>query len=345
MYAISKIKRKLLIFYWSILGLRYQINNFKEIKNQKKIKNYKYILGVYDYGSFQSPYSIGDFLCYLFFYKSFYSHKKKIDFLIIVEKNKLNNFKKKILKIQISMTRFFLSKYLHKIKVCSWSEFLKGNYNDYYIPYKNDVFLRKDLRLCFVSMYNKILKNSNSKILKEFLIKKNDFNFYKRKFCKKYITWHIRYNPGWSQLRNIKINEFLEVYKILKKKIKKTPIVIISDEQGCNFAKKIKKKEKLDLIFCKDISKSIFSDFNLIMNSKLFFCFKAGGVLVIPWFSKLSFVWGGTIGLKNQYISGRSISISKLFFWQTKNQIWINSNSFEYFKEKVKEIDFKRFGI
>ena len=90
MNAINRIKRILLIFYWSILGLKYQINNIKEIKNQKKNKHYKYILCVYDYGSFQSPYSIGDFICYLFFYKIFYSHKKKMDFVIIVEKKKLN---------------------------------------------------------------------------------------------------------------------------------------------------------------------------------------------------------------------------------------------------------------
>ena len=116
--------------------------------------------------------------------------------------------------------------------------------------------------------------------------------------------------------RNISESEFLELYKILREKIKKIPIIIISDQRGCFFAKKISKKNKLELIFCKDISKSIYSDFFIIIKSNLFFCFKAGGMLVIPWFSKKNFIWGGTIVLKINfpqedplvlinYISGR----------------------------------------
>ncbi len=121
--------------------------------------------------------------------------------------------------------------------------------------------------------------------------------------------------------------------------------MIISDEKGCSFAKRIAKDEKLKLSFCKDVSKSLFSDFFLIINSNLFFCFKAGGVLVLPWFSKINYIWGGTIGLKNQFISGWSISINKLHFWQTDNQIWVNSNNFHYFKYEIENINFKRFGF
>ena len=68
-------------------------------------------------------------------------------------------------------------------------------------------------------------------------------------------------------------------------------------------------------------------------------------MLVIPWFSKLNFIWGGIIGYKNQYASGRSLSLTKLHFWHTKNQCWINSDSFGFFKHKVEKMNFKRFGL
>ena len=67
-------------------------------------------------------------------------------------------------------------------------------------------------------------------------------------------------------------------------------------------------------------------------------------MLVIPWFSKKNFIWGGTIGLKNQF-SREDFSFDKLHFWQTDKQYWINSSGFWTFKDKVKEINFKKFGL
>ena len=346
MNYVQALKRKLLFTYWNFLGLKPSLINFLEILNQKKLSNYSKILGVYDYNSYKSAYSIGDYLCYLFFFKIFTIYKKKIVVLIICDqKNKLNKFGKKILNIQVLMTKIFLSKHLIKVKVINWTQFKKQDLDKFYIPYKKFVFNRQDIRHYFVSMFNILLKNENQKHLKNFLIKDNAFDSFKNNMPKRFITWHIRQNSNWANHRNITEYEFLELYKILKMKIKKIPIVIISDEKGCSFAKKISKKKKLDLIFCKDISKSIFSDFYLIMRSQLFFTFKAGGMLVIPWFSKKNFIWGGTIGLKNQIISGRSFKLNKLHFWQTEKQYWINSSSFMNFKNELNKIDFSKFNL
>ena len=119
---------------------------------------------------------------------------------------------------------------------------------------------RKDIRSKFVSMFNIKLKNISTKKLNDFLIKENDFDSFKSKLPKKFVAWHIRHNPEWASHRNISESEFLELYKKLREKIKKIPIIIISDQRGC-FLQKISKKNKLELIFCKDISKSIYSDF------------------------------------------------------------------------------------
>ena len=346
MTIFQDFKKVMLRVYWKFLSLVPLFFNYIEILNQKKLSKFNKVLGVYDYNSYTSPYSIGDYLCYLFFYKIFFIYNKKISiFIICDQEKKFDNFKKKILKTQVSLTKKLLNKHLIKIKVITWKQFQNEELKEYYSPYRNDVINRKDIRSKFVSMFNIKLKNISTKKLNDFLIKENDFDSFKSKLPKKFVAWHIRHNPEWASHRNISESEFLELYKILREKIKKIPIIIISDQRGCFFAKKISKKNKLELIFCKDISKSIYSDFFIIIKSNLFFCFKAGGMLVIPWFSKKNFIWGGTIGLKNQFSSGRSFSFDKLHFWQTDKQYWINSSGFWTFKDKVKEINFKKFGL
>ena len=346
MNYLNKIKRLILIYIWSSSSIKPLINNYLELSKHKLIKKNKLVLGVYDYGSYENPYSIGDFLFYIFFYKCFTIYKKKIELIIICDnKKKFNTFQKKTLKLHLKLTKIFLSKYLHKVSVCDWKAFKKKNFQNYYIPYQDDVFKRKDLRLNLVSMFNKMIINTSHRFMNDYLINKNSFDEFKKKTPKNYITWHIRHNPKWAVHRNINKLEFIEIYNILRKKIKSTPIIIISDNLGCAFAKSLAKKNNLNLFFCKDFSKSLFSDFFLIMHSKLFITFKAGGMLVIPWFSKLNFIWGGTIGYKNQYASGRSLSFTKLHFRHTKNQCWINSNSFGFFKHKVEKMNFKRFGL
>ena len=345
MNYINKIKKYLLFFYCSILSLKPYFNNFLELRKHTNIKVHELIMGVYDYESYEGPWSIGDFICYLFFFKCFVKYKKKIEVLIIVDFKKLNKFKRNILRIQVACSKIFLSKFLHKVCVISWKDFKKLNLNKYYIPYKEDILKRKDIRQNFVSMYNKMLINCNQKQLNDFLINKHDFDKYKPKknFPKKYITWHIRKNSKWSQFRNIKKTEFIELYNILREKVNTLPIIIISDQTGCNFAKSISKKNNLDLLFCKDISKSIFSDFYLMAKGKLFFTFKPAGMMCVPWFAKFNFIWGGGFGLKDQISSGRSVSVDKLHFWWTKKQIWNNSNSFNDFKRRVNNINFSKF--
>ena len=241
---------------------------------------------MYDYNSYTSPYSIGDYLCYLFFYKIFFIYNKKISiFIICDQEKKFDNFEKKILKTQVSLTKKLLNKHLIKIKVITWKQFQNEDLKEYYIPYRNDVINRKDIRSKFVSMFNIKLKNISTKKLNDFLIKENDFDSFKSKLPKKFVAWHIRHNPEWASHRNISESEFLELYKILREKIKNTNYYYFRSER-LFFCKKISKKNKLELIFCKDISKSIYSDFFYNHKSNLFFCFKAGGMLVIPWFSK-----------------------------------------------------------
>lgn len=50
------------------------------------------------------------------------------------------------------------------------------------------------------------------------------------------------------------------------------------------------------------------------MQSNFFITFKAGGMLVIPWFSELNFIWGGTTQYKSQIASGRSTKFDKMNF-------------------------------
>ena len=147
MNFLNKIKRLILIRIWSLPSIKPFVNNYLELSKHRLIEKNKLILGVYDYSSYENPYSIGDFLFYIFFYKCFVIYKKKIEFIIIYDKKKkFNNFQNKTLTLHLKLTKIFLSKNLHKVSVCDWKTFKKKNFQNYYIPYRDDVFKRKDLR-------------------------------------------------------------------------------------------------------------------------------------------------------------------------------------------------------
>ena len=243
MTIFQDFKKVMLRVYWKFLSLVPLFFNYIEILNQKKLSKFNKVLGVYDYNSYTSPYSIGDYLCYLFFYKIFFIYNKKISiFIICDQEKKFDNFKKKILKTQVSLTKKLLNKHLIKIKVITWKQFQNEDLKEYYIPYRNDVINRKDIRSKFVSMFNIKLKNISTKKLNDFLIKENDFDSFKSKLPKKFVAWHIRHNPEWASHRNISESEFLELYKILREKKKKYQLLLFQIREVVFLQKNIKEK-------------------------------------------------------------------------------------------------------
>ena len=60
------------------------------------------------------------------------------------------------------MTKKLLNKHLIKIKVITWKQFQNEDL-ECYIPYRNDVINRKDIRSKFVSMFNIKLKYFHKK--------------------------------------------------------------------------------------------------------------------------------------------------------------------------------------
>ena len=88
MTIFQDFKKVMLRVYWKFLSLVPLFFNYIEILNQKKLSKFNKVLGVYDYNSYTSPYSIGDYLCYLFFYKIFFIYNKKISIFIICDQEK-----------------------------------------------------------------------------------------------------------------------------------------------------------------------------------------------------------------------------------------------------------------
>ena len=105
MTLINKFKRKILIIYWTLLGTKNRIKKEIELSKHKNINNYKYVLGVYDYTAYKETFAIGDFLCFLFFYKCFIKYNKRIEMIIICDnQKKLNKFEKSILGSRAGLT-------------------------------------------------------------------------------------------------------------------------------------------------------------------------------------------------------------------------------------------------
>ena len=158
MKIINIIKRQILFSYYSLFKIFYIYRRLIELRNFKKISLNNYILGVWDLKAIQNPFSIGDFIAFLFFLKCFIIYKKNIKIILICDsQKKLNKFQIKFLRLKIKFTHFFLSDYLESVKIYSWANFKKKNFAKHYIPFKTLVMQRKDYRDDFVSFYNIML--------------------------------------------------------------------------------------------------------------------------------------------------------------------------------------------
>ena len=104
--------------------------------------------------------------------------------------------------------------------------------------------------------------------------------------------------------------------------------MIISDIAGCNKAKQISKKNNLNLLFSKNYSKDFLGDVELVLKSKFYLQFRAGGMLIVPIFTKLPY-------LIISYMSYFNVPFSrkKYISWQSIKQKRILNNNFSFFEK------------
>ena len=307
----------------------------------KKIKKKKNVLIVYDCSV--SPASFGDFVCTVLLARFFLKLNKNIFFIIISGEYRSNwpRFKsekgiQKNLKLMRNTAQLYLKGKSLKVQEMSWEDFIKtyeAKRDNFIIPFENRVFSRNRTYLhahnflFFSYRYNK-------KLFEKMSIKKNEYsNIRVKKVRKPYICFHSSHPENGATELDIKIEEFVPIIRKLQKLYKDYEIMIVSDQNGCNFFKKVCKKNGLKCLFSKDISLNILSDLKLIMSSKLFLKYSGGGISTPIHHSNLPHIAVHSILGKKGYFRNEIVP-PKGFL---RDQPWLKKNQFSFIVRNYNE--------
>jgi hypothetical protein len=331
-------------FFWQLSNYFFQkYYILREYKNIKKLKKFSKVILVYDCRV--SPPTYGDFFSYIMIARYFKKKNFNVEIIIIkneyrggwkrfVNKKKINSFLKELSK---------LSSYLMMDKRCTptflnWNIFTKiysvnSIKPNEYIFCSANVFNRLPLYLLADNFLNYFIKKEKNSFIKNFLLKKDPISLFKKK---NYVSLLCRHSSkSHSQNRNLSISNLISIIDLLSKKFSKYKILIVSDEYGCKYFKKVLSNYPYKCYFSKDYTSNFVSDGKLVLNSKASFQFAGGGISHFLFFSRTPF-----IVYNKAYSFIFNLFFIKGYFWLKKNQIKYFNKNIESFLFKIKNSHF-----
>ena len=218
------------------------------------------------------------------------------------------------------------------IEYKSFKDFIKDNQiKKKYILFNYFILRRFSIYKTFFPLLGFILQ-SEKKIflnkLKFSIDKKNKIE--KLEKIKPYISWHIRKNKKWGTYNNTD-DEILKIAYYLNSQKKNYKILILSDRNGCVWARNILKNFKN--IYYSDILANGFTESaKALISSNYYFQFKAGGLTTIAYFSNVPYKIISYISPTEKKFSNK-----KLLSWQLDNQIRVYNYKKINITEAIKE--------
>ncbi len=355
---LTILKKEIFLNFYSIFLINLEIIRIKLLTN---FKNNEINL-VYDLSC--APFTYGDLYTFLFLGRYFIFEGFKLNFILIddVKKNKDIKYffpqaNKDIKKSDLNNINFIIKELKNislellnhnnsSIVFCSWEEFLKSYkciYKDKITLFKERVFNRKSIHFFSFKMLNYLLKNTSQKKVRDIILDKNFKKDFLKKinfdFKKKFITWGLRFNKFYGNNRNNSETEFIETYKLLLKFFPGNEIIVISDNAGTEYFKKISEKNNFSLTFSKDFTKSFIEDALLILNSKFHYQIHGGASATVAVFSNVRFIIFGSPVLEKLFLR------NKFSFWQMDNQVFKKIKKNTKFNKTKLEIElYKMFS-
>ncbi len=211
----------------------------------------------------------------------------------------------------------------------------------------NDFLLFKDFTIngrffigdCF-NVLNNLMANSSESEQDQVLYSACEFKKHvPDTFSEKlYVSWGCRYSLNSMDYRYTTADEFLKIHAHLRARFPNRKILIVSDAPGCRYYSCLAESLQItDLLFSKDYSTEFLGDMALIMNSDFFFWFRAGGIDVIPRFSRLPYEMLGHNCHELMWDKKRLTS------WQGDNQKNVNIGVLQPLDDR--SADLERMGI
>ena len=316
---------------------------FKRIKayrlylSQKKYKNTNNLTICYDLKV--SPPTIGDFIFLLIFLRFKILQGNKINFILINDKyreswtylddNEIIELEDQLIKL---LYLLIPNNYLISVK--------KSNFSDLKVIKKktiifaSEIMSRKPMHNHYLNI-NNILFNNSKKLYEKALLTKNDFQIVSCDL-NEYISWHLRYSTKWDFHRNINKKDFEAIGSYLSTRFPKKKILIISDKVGCEFIKKNNLLFRFNLAYSIDYTNTFQGCANLILNSKFYFQYRAGGMYPVAAYSRVPYAISLPIkGIANEYL----IDDNKIVSNAQKDQIFIDLSNGNKLSDIFSKID------
>jgi hypothetical protein len=254
------------------------------------------------YDNLASPPTYGDYLYVILVARYLIFHGIKVEYLIVdsdyredwsfLSEVERENFVTE----QVRLANALLDPLYANVERLSWHSFRQRSTSNSSDSLQCHLFMghileRKPIyNYCF-NLISQLLRDKDNALLKsvlfsrENLTKSVDFVEVKGK----YVTWACRYSTKWGSQRNLPENEFISMYDQIKKKFPHHLVMIISDQDGCVYFRKLSVEHKLHMLFSKDFSQSFLGDAALILNSDYFFQLRGGGIAIVPMFSVMPY--------------------------------------------------------
>tara|TARA_B110001450_G_scaffold225501_1_gene223711 strand:- start:509 stop:1450 length:942 start_codon:yes stop_codon:yes gene_type:complete len=284
------------------------------------------VLIVYD--NLASPATYGDYFYVVMLARYFTSQDISVNFVIVDgdyrdDWSPLNNAERKqVVSEYVKIANALLAPELSTIEVIeSWELSARVGVavdNDVLIPFRDEVLIRAPVYHYVINLLNRLCCKSSRIDLDRFLLSFEEFDWKGNLMrpVKPYITWACRYSTKWSFARNLSEEDFLVIYARLKVLYPGHEVMVVSDSAGCNHFKLIASQHDLKCIFSKDYSDTLLGDGALILGSVYFYTLWGNGMVVFPWFSKVSYEMLLNLNHETPW------TLDMLFPWALKNQIW-----------------------
>jgi len=340
--SLSRIPYGCEILLWlkkcySYMNISLRYKQYKKLSSEKKeadlilnslrIGKIKRALIVSD--SLRASPTYGDYFFVVMLARYFTSHDIPVSFIIVDGEYKASwscldeTEKSKLVENYVEMANLFLDSTLTEVKVLKWHDF-KNSYldnldEDICFPFGESVAARtRSVYGRALNTLNFLCAESSQDFLDRFLLSYSELEekvpF--KKPVQPYITWACRYSMRWSAERNATEFEFLQIFSRLKTLYPNHAIMIVSDEDGCNYFKNITLRHNINCIFSKTYSQTLVGDAALILGSTYFYMLRGGGIAVFPMFSRIPHERLTSVSNEVAWINGRATS------WATEDQIF-----------------------
>ncbi len=340
------MKKVLNIFFYKILNIYNPENYFNKIIRKliviyekykilynKKILKFEEVILVYDC-KVSSP-TKGDFFHLLILLRTLQAINFKVKIIVLIGEYRdswLRRYNKVSIKSHLdymySMTKILSLKNSPSLEYKTWLEYKEYekeiDHNKTFILFNRKVKNRRPIYTHDINLINYLL-NKNLKLQNRVLLKSSDIKTKIKKIpSSKYIAIGCRYESkkiGTS--RNISKDLFIKMIKKLDVLLPEQKKIIVSDERGCKYFKKISKKNSLNCLFSKDFSSDFLGDGKIILNSNAFFQLEGGGIMEFAIFSKLPFLISTKEYTSWEYQWKKNHENS----WHNLNQVYLRPSS------------------